>query len=172
MEQNTFEEIISRVANNQKDALEEFYQKYGEIIFGVSFSICKRKEDADEVVNSVLIKVWNSARSLINIKNPEAWVYRVSYNFAINKIKARRKTFGIEDNLIYEKGYEKVIDDIYFYELIERLNDEEKQILILKFIYDKTFEEIASIVGKPMNTVSYKYYSALKKLRKRLKKFL
>lgn len=171
MSQYTFENIIRRIANNNKDALEEFYQEYGEIIFGVAFSVCKSKSDADEVVNNVLIKVWNSAKSLTNIKNPEAWVYRVTYNFALNKIKSRDKLVGLDDGLIYEKGYEKVIDKMTFYEIIEGLNDSEKQILIFKFVQDKTFEEIASILNKPMNTIAYKYYSALKKLQKKLKNF-
>lgn len=172
MEQNTFEEIIRCIADNDKDALEKFYQEYGEIIFGVAFSICKSKSDADEVVNSVLVQVWNLADSLSGIEKPEAWLYRVTFNFAINKIKSRQKLVELEDKPINDEGYEKVIDKLAFYEIIEGLNETEKEILIYKFIGDKTFEDIAKIIRKPKNTVAYKYYSALKKLSKRLKKYL
>lgn len=172
MGQNTFENIIERIANNSKDALEEFYQEYGEIIFGVALSICKCKCDADEVVNSVLVQVWNLADSLRGIEKPEAWLYRVTFNFAINKIKSRQKSVRLEDEPVNDEGYEKVIDNLNFYEIIERLNETEKEILIYKFIGDKTFEDIAKIIRKPKNTVAYKYYSALKKLSKQLKKYL
>ncbi|MCM1438726.1 MAG: sigma-70 family RNA polymerase sigma factor [Roseburia sp.] len=172
MNQRIFDELISYIADNNIDALEKFYQEYGEIIFGVAFSVCKSKSEADEVVNEVLIKVWNSANDLHGIEKPDAWIYRVTYNFAINKIKSRQKLDELEDNTINDESYEKVLDNLAFYEIIEELSEAEKDILIYKFIGDKTFEDIAEIMRKPKSTVAYKYYSALKKLRKRLKKYL
>lgn len=87
MDKRTFEELISRIADNNKDALEEFYQDYGRLIFGIAFSVCKCSSDADEVVDEVLVKVWNSASQLYNIEKPKSWLRRVAHNFAINKIK-------------------------------------------------------------------------------------
>lgn len=172
MDERTFEELISRIANNKRDALDEFYQHFGKIIFGVAFSVCKRKSETDEVVNEVLIKVWNSAKDLHNIEKLEAWIYRVTFNFAINKIKNRQDFEIIQDKPIAEEGYDKVIDKITFYDLISHLSEIEQQILCYKFIEDLTFAEIAEVIGKPPDTIAYEYYSALKKLKTHLDEFM
>ncbi len=172
MHERTFEEIISRIANNKRDALDEFYQNFGKIIFGVAFSVCKCKSEADEVVNEVLIKVWNSANDLHSIEKPEAWIYRVTFNFAINKIKNRQDFEVIHDKPVSEKGYDNVIDKITFYEIIAHLSEIEQQILCFKFIEDLTFADIAELLGKPADTIAYEYYSALKKLKMYLDEFM
>lgn len=172
MSKRTFEELIRSIANNNKDALDEFYQDYGKLIFGVAFSVCKCKSDADEVVDDVLVKVWNSAFGLFNIENAKSWLYRVTFNFAINKIKLKKDLDVIEDNPIEEKGYDKVIDELTFYEIISELKATEQQILCFKFIDDMTFAGIAEILDKPVDTVAYEYYSALKKLKNQLDKVL
>lgn len=172
MDERTFEELIGRIANNKKDALDEFYRSFGKIIFGVALSVCKCKSEADEVVNEVLIKVWNSANDIHGIEKPDAWVYRVTYNFAINKIKNRQGFEVVPDKPIVDQGYEKVIDKITFYELIAHLSEIEQQILCFKFINDLTFADIAEVLGKPADTIAYEYYSALKKLKIHLDEFL
>lgn len=172
MDGRIFEKLISRIANNKRNALDEFYQNFGKIIFGVAFSVCKCKSEADEVVNEVMIKVWNSANDLHGIEKPDAWIYRVTFNFAINKIKNRQDFEVILDKPIVEEGYEKVIDKITFYELISHLSEVEQQILCYKFIEDLTFADIAVVLGKPPDTIAYEYYSALKKLKIHLEEFL
>lgn len=171
MEHKLLEELISRIAKKSKDALEEFYQEFGKTIFCVAFSVCKCKRDADEIVNDVLIKVWNCANSLQEVENLKAWLYRVTLNSAINKIKSRKNVAALEERSINEEGYKNVIDKVTFYEIISELNATEQKILCLKFIDDLTFEDIAVILDKPIATVSYKYYSALKKLNQKLKNF-
>lgn len=172
MDERTFEELISRIANNKRDALDEFCQSFGKIIFGVAFSVCKRKSEADEVVDEVLIKVWNSANDLHGIEKPDAWIYRVTFNFALNKIKNRQDFDVIQEKPIAEEGYENVIDKITFYDLISHLSEIEQQILCYKFIEDLTFADIAVVLGKPPGTIAYEYYSALKKWKMHLDKFL
>ncbi len=172
MDKRTSEELISRIADNNKDALEEFYQDYGRLIFGIAFSVCKCSSDADEVVDEVLVKVWNSASQLYNIEKPKSWLRRVAHNFAINKIKSRKDIDVIQDKAIEEKGYEKVIDNLAFFEIISELDETEQQILSFKYIEDMTFADIADTIGKPVDTVAYEYYSALKKLKDQSDKFL
>lgn len=172
MNQRTFDELISRIADNNKNALDEFYQIYGKLIYGVAFSVCKNKSDSDEVVDEVLIKIWNTANALHGIEKPKSWLYRVTFRLAINKINSRLDTCTIEERAVEEEGYEKVIDKITFYEIIAGLKEIEQHILCFKFIEDMTFAEIAEITEKPLDTIAYEYYSALKKLKKQLDKFM
>lgn len=172
MPQKTFEDLICLMAENNKNALDEFYQIYGKIISGIAISVCKRQDEADEVVDDVLVKVWNSAIDLHNIKKPKAWLYRVTFNFAINKIKSRQDYDIISDKPVDEHGYAEVIDKLTFYDIIANLNKREQQILSFKIVNDLTFADIAEIMDKPINTIAYKYYRALKKLKGQLDKFL
>lgn len=63
---------------------------------------------------------------------------------------------------------EKVIGQISFKETVGLLPDTEQQILLMKFVGQMTFNEIAEILGIPMGTVTWKYRKSLEKLKRKI----
>ncbi len=87
MHKNRFDELTSLMAKKDTKAFDLFYNEYGGFIYSVIKVVCKEKELTEEVVDDVLIKVWNLAHKLVHIENPEGWLYKVSRNTAINAVK-------------------------------------------------------------------------------------
>ena len=57
------------------------------------------------------------------------------------------------------------ISQIYFKEMIDKLEETERMIIDMKLIGELTFKEIAKILKSPMGTVTWKYKKAMDKLR-------
>ena len=86
----TFKQFIKKIAEGNEKGFEGFYNTYVSFIFTVALSVCKAEDLANEIVDDVLIKIWNSAETLKDIKNPDAWLYTVTLNFAKSKIKQKK----------------------------------------------------------------------------------
>lgn len=165
-----FNALIEQIGLGKKRALKEFYDLYGKFIYFAAYSVCKSTLIADEVVNDVLLKIWQlSAASKIEIENPEGWLYKV----AINEAKKRNElsVVPLVENIIDVKDeIGKILDEYSFYGYIDDLAEEERMILIARFIQDLKFDDIAILLDMPLSTLTTKYYRALVKIRKKIGK--
>ena len=163
-----FNKLLRRIGHENRRALEELYDIYGRLIYVSAFSICKSAMIADEVVDDVLVTVWQLAKNRkIAVENPEGWIYTISVNAAKNKIE--RETLPLhEDIASNQDDTGKLLSDDAFYEYISQLTEEERQIFIYRFIQDLKFSEIADRLQTPLSSVTSKYYRALKKIKEKL----
>ena len=167
----TFKQFIKKIAEGNEKGFEGFYNTYVSFIFTVALSVCKAEDLANEIVDDVLIKIWNSAETLKDIKNPDAWLYTVTLNFAKSKIKQKRENLPLTEEIVSKNdSYKKVLDKDSFYFLIKPLSLFEQEIFVLRFLRDKTFKEIARIMNRPIGTITSVYYTSLKKIKNFLEK--
>ena len=164
--QRRFRKLMCEIRENPNVGLEKFYNTYGKIIQITARTICRSIEQADAVINAVLVKVWQLSQADVNIDNPEGWVYILTANAAKDTLK--EKTFlPLYDTIADEKDeIEELISEDAFYSLIDILSEEEQTLMIEKFIEKLTFREIAEEKGKNINAVSAVYYRALEKVKK------
>ena len=167
----TFKQFIKKIVEGNEKGFEGFYNTYVSFIFTVALSVCKAEDLANEIVDDVLIKIWNSAGTLKDIKNPDAWLYTVTLNFAKSKIKQKRENLPLTEEIVSKNdSYKKVLDKDSFYFLIKPLSLFEQEIFVLRFLRDKTFKEIARIMNRPIGTITSVYYTSLKKIKNFLEK--
>lgn len=160
-----FNNLLKRISQDEKQALDDLYSDYGKLIYWVAISTSKSEFLADEIVNDVLVRIWETAGTQPKIDNPSAWLYRVAKNCAIDRIKKEKQIYEIFDTLQDDTNLEKLEADDSFNFYISRLSEEEKQIFILHFTRDMTFKQIAKEIKKPLSTISSVYYRAKKKIR-------
>lgn len=161
-----FRKLIKEIRENPNVGLEKFYNTYGKIMQITARTICRSLEQADAVINVVLVKVWQLAQENVNIDNPEGWVYIITANTAKDTLK--EKTFlPLYDTIADERDeISKLISEDAFYSMISILTEEEQTLMIEKFIEKLTFREIAEEKGKNINAISAVYYRALEKVKK------
>ena len=170
MDTTNFDKLILRMTQGDKSALKEFYKEYANIIAKTAFVFLKDFHLAEDVVNEILIKVWNYAPKIKNIKNPNGWVYCVTKNFCLNMLK-KKKAHAMPDsiaNTVAHKADGIQIEEanIQFKQMISCLNEKEQQIVILKILVGYTFKEIAKEMKIKQNSVVKNYYRSLEKLKK------
>ncbi len=167
-----FKKLLRGILRNPQKGIEKFYDTYKKIIQATAKMLCRSPHKANEVVNDVLIKVWQYAEVVLttDVKNPEGWVYVITVNTAKTALR-ERYNYTLEENRTAEVDLiQQIYDRSSFDWLIKDLSETEQTIMIQRFIAQYTFQEIADELEKPLPTVTSIYYRGLEKIKKRIER--
>jgi RNA polymerase sigma-70 factor (ECF subfamily) len=165
-------ELVTIYIKGDEIALQELVNRHRSRIYSYILATIKNKALAEDFFQDTFIKVIQTLKG--GKYNEEGkflpWVMRISHNLMIDyfrKEKRFRKVSGkSRDNEEYDVfstiGYVKT--DVK--ELIERLPDEQKEVVKLRHYYDMSFKEISDITNVSINTALGRMRYALINLRK------
>lgn len=167
MNKNKLHIAMQMVIEHKEQNFEMFYKECKDYAFKIAFGIIKNKEDSEDIVQNLFLKIYKLPKDKLPSKNEASWLYTVVKNETLNYIKSKRKDINIDDLQIYKDDIEisNLINGASYNELMKKLNSEEELIVKLKTESNFTFKEISKILGKNENTVKWKYYSAIHTLK-------
>ena len=151
-------EIIKSIKNGNKNLYEKIVEKYSDKIFRyIYYQFNFSKEIAEELVQEVFLRVWEKIDTFNENTNFNAWIYKLTHNLVLNYIRKKKIEFiekDIQDlNIIWENIKLDNIKHELFEVLFSKLNIKYKQILILYYFEEKSYDEIAKIFWTNKNTV-------------------
>lgn len=123
-------------------------------------------EDIEDILQEIFIKVYRNLNEFDNYFKFSTWIYRIARNTtfdAIRKKHTRPQSVRLEDDdfvKIFRSSTDlekelKIKDELTkIKSIIESLPFKYKEVLILKFIEEKSYEEIMDIVKKPKGTIA------------------
>ncbi len=168
----TLEECIARIAAGDLEALAELYRVTSPSVYGFALSIIKNTHDAEDVLQNCYLNITSSAGSYRPRGKPMAWLLTITRNLCLMRLREYRKaaTMPNEDWEQYLESNERVTpeDRIVLFGCMERLTDQERQIVVLHVVAGLKHREIAQALNIPLPTVLSKHSRALKKLKKLL----
>lgn len=140
-------------------------------LFRYAYSILKEMEAAQDVVQECLLKMWNKRESLKEVKNPEAWAFRIVRNNCLDVIRANRFTTleGSEEMVHQSSTHEDAIfRDQYkwFQEAVSTLPDKQRDAFHLREVEGMRYQEISDILKISVNEVKVNLHRARTKVRK------
>ncbi|MDH5324145.1 MAG: sigma-70 family RNA polymerase sigma factor [Gammaproteobacteria bacterium] len=91
--------LMETIAQGNQAAFTEFTRRYLDKIVSFAFGHMGKKADAEDVAQEAFIKVWQKASSWrdMNIP-PHYWLYRVTYNLCIDKLRKRKPEISLESD--------------------------------------------------------------------------
>lgn len=148
---------------------------YQPLIRKVSIMYAKNEAESDDMFQEICIQAWRAYPQFKGDSKFSTWLYRVAINTAISWIRKEKKhRLGDSD----EEKWIGVSDDNPFYEqeekkerlssmhcAIKKLNDVDR-ILVLLYLEEVAYAEIAEILGLTVNNVKVKMNRVKKRLRK------
>jgi RNA polymerase sigma factor (sigma-70 family) len=144
------------------------------IIHKVCSLYCDDEEDRHDLFQEILAQLWKSFPTFRNESKFSTWMYRVALNTAITTFKKTKKQPGLlrftsETLQIADEPNSREKDEeiALLKHAITRLSGIEKSIILL-FLEDKEYEEIAEITGITQNYVRVK----MNRIKKKLKLFM
>ncbi len=150
----------------------QIIQKNQGIIHKVCNIYCDFEEDRNDLFQEIVAQLWKSFPSFRQESKFSTWMYRVALNTAITSFK-KTKRRPDQNRLTYENfQFEDEKYDIETEENIKRLHNAVAQLtgveksIVLLFLEDKKYEEIAEITGITQNYVRVKMNRIKKKLKK------
>ena len=112
---------------------EELYIKYHNLVYKIAFSILKNKENAEDVMQNVFVKLVKIPKEKLPTTKEATWLYTVTKNEAMAYIRQHKKEYKIENI------YELIDGDTKIDEIIEK---ESYQKLIRRIKYPRTRNHI------------------------------
>lgn len=153
---------------NLKDEFVELVTRYKDVIFKVCY-IYAEKDDIEDYYQEVLIQIWRSLPKFRGESKVTTWIYRISLNTCISHVRKNTKgninKVPLIDVNLWENDIEKKQQVDEMYSLINKLNKLEKAVILL-WLEDRDYEEIASVVGITKANVAVKINRIKEKLRK------
>ncbi len=156
---------------------EEFKNKIiplGRKLYNFARLLLNDQAEAQDAVQEVYLKLWNYRNKMQTIDNIEAFVMKITRNWCLDRLKAKRPVL-IED---YSKSYDFQKEDNNPHSILEntdRLNEfnnimqslpEQQRIIIqLRDVEGYEFEEIADILSININTIRVNLSRARKKIK-------
>ncbi len=145
-----------------ENSFHELYILLKAPIYGYSLTILKNQEDALDNVQDVFITLYNQIDSYQEGTKPMNWIFTITKNKALSKIRKRKNTIELEDNTFSFSNEE---DQLFFKVLMEQLKEEERTIILLHLLWGFKHREIAEILDSKVSTILSKYNRAIKKLK-------
>lgn len=160
---------------NKKDTFISTIDTHKKIIYKIVNSYCQNMEDRKDLEQEIIIQLWNSFDKYNAEYKYSTWMYRIALNVAISFFRNEKKwnantdfynvesVFSIED----EKEGETELDQNIklLQEFIYNLNELNKALMLL-YLEEKSYEEIAEILGITKTNVATKISRLKLKLKK------
>ena len=164
------EEYMAQIAKGDRDALGALYHQANTAVYSFALSILKNTSDAEDALHDCFLDIYQAAEHYRPQGKPMAWIFTIVRNRCLQKLRERTRTADIpsEDWEPYLQSRESITpeDRLLIGTCMERLNQQERQIVVLHAVSGFRHREIAQLLQLPLPTVLSKYHRALKKLKK------
>jgi RNA polymerase sigma-70 factor (ECF subfamily) len=161
--------LIKKAQNGNDNAFLTLFQQYEHEVYRIAFVYLKNQSDALDVVQETAYRSFKSIKSLKEPKYFKTWLIRIAISYSIDLLRKQKNVIQLKpgfERFISEEFNENIDLELTVRDLLERLNEEEKSVIILRFYEDLTIKEVAEIIGIPLGTAKTVLYRALNKLRK------
>jgi len=156
----TKEMIYSEMVTYLTENREKFYR--------FAYSYAKGKEASLDIVQNAICKALEHYGDIRDISKINSWFYRVLLNEVYSYLKKHSREYATADEempegIYHEAAYDK---DDEVYRMVEKLPENLKTVIILRFYEDLPIADIARITDVNLSTAKTRLYTALKKLKK------
>ena len=180
LKEKTDEELVELSKKDDSKAFEELMGRYVIRIFNFSRQYAKNIEDAEDIAQDTFFKAWKYIRRFKKDKRFKTWLFTIARNTALDHIRKKKiSLFSEFDNTEQDISFSETIESSeplpselfekdeninIIKELLQTLHPDHRSVIMLHYEQEMTFEEIAEVMEKPMNTVKSWHRRALGQL--------
>jgi RNA polymerase sigma-70 factor (ECF subfamily) len=175
--------LVRKAQTGDESAFREIVERYQSKVFSIIHGIVRQRNDVEDIAQQVFAKVFFSLRNFDFRSSLITWIYKITVNECfdyLRKKKVRKLVYESdmsEDEVRRVENSEPVLErgtrtDVslarrdYIVKLMDRVSDEEKNLLMLKEVEGYSVEELAGMLHMNENTIKVKLFRARQKLVK------
>jgi RNA polymerase sigma-70 factor, ECF subfamily len=169
---NVLTDTLAENAEQTSDArFTELVERQSRFVFKVAWAILRNPQNAEDIVQETFLKLYRN-RAWEGIENERAFLARVAWRLAVDKLRARRgqpvPADSPEPSATPEQAAVAKNRTAILHRLVDALPEDLRQPLALSAIKEMTSPEIASILGVPEGTVRTRIMRARQILKQKL----
>jgi len=184
--EKTDSELIADYLNGDEKSFEILMNRHMKAVYNFVFRLVPKNIDVDDIVSETFFKVWKNLKKYHAGEKFTTWLFTIARNTAYDKMRKKSAlaffNFDTDDGnnfltdtladaeplppeILEQAENKKIVEN-----LLERISPDYREVLLLHYVHEFTFEEIGKILNKPLDTVKSQHRRALIILRKILKK--
>jgi RNA polymerase sigma-70 factor (ECF subfamily) len=148
--------------DKEKDFV-EVIESHKNLLYKIAHTYCKDSQDQNDLVQDIILQIWQSFEKYNQQYKYSTWIYRIALNVAINFYKKEKRKKGILHPIsprIFNLGetngfFEQDERGQWLQKFISELKEIDKALIIL-YLEEKSYKEIAEIMGISETNVSTK----------------
>jgi RNA polymerase sigma-70 factor (ECF subfamily) len=175
------EELAQCVKRGEKDAFGALVERYETKLLRYGNKFLSDGEDVKDIVQEVFMRVYQNIQSFDGTQKFSPWIYRIAHNAFVNGLKKKSRNpfvFLDFDALLAHTVYKDAVEDEREQKEMRAMIDmglnaisqKYKEILILHYLEDIPYKEIADILQIPVGTVGIRLRRAKSALKDAYKK--
>ena len=151
----------------KENVLASYLISLGEEVFHLLLAKGAKKEDAEDIIQNTFYKVYTLLDDLTE-SNIRPWFFRVALNEYIDlKRKKEQQNIYLTEEIYSKLKYtdhelDAILNKDEIFYLLKDIKKEYKEAFFLKYYYDFSYEEIATILNIKVNSVKQKLFRARK----------
>jgi RNA polymerase sigma-70 factor, ECF subfamily len=169
--------LVEKAQEGDRDALEELYLLHFDRIYSYLHMSVGNRHDAEDLTTQVFVKMLESIGKFRWRSAPfSAWLFRIAHNLAMDHFRASKRWQPEEEVPEPDPGEESAAEEEALesigrqsmLELIEKLSREQQQVLTLKFVFNFSNADAATILDKTDGAIKSLQHRALASLQRQL----
>ncbi len=181
------QDLVKSILDGNLDDFEAIIERYENKLKRYIMRISKlSNEDAEDILQEIFIKVYTNLASYNPDMSFSAWIYRIARNTTIsfyrkNNSKGKDLHVDIDDEILnyiskddldIELKLSKEEEERKLNEALNKLSEDEKELILLYYYENKSYTDISDILKMPIGTVSVKLHRIKNKIKRILKEEL
>ncbi|MGL5378385.1 sigma-70 family RNA polymerase sigma factor [Clostridium sp.] len=160
--------LLKKAILGDKDSFIKLIEPIKNDLYKVAFMYLKNEDDALDCIQETIIK---SIKSLKTLKEPQyfnTWITRITINVCKDHIKKNSRVVLVDINDFENKLLSENIENDFNEEIqnaLLKLSEKERELIIMRYLDDKSLKDIASKSNIPIGTVKSRLNRSLSKLK-------
>lgn len=173
------EKIIARARRGDADAFEQLVVAYRDQVFRLALRMCGSEADADEVAQEAFLSAWKALPNFRGESQFSTWLYQLSTHAAIDLMRREKRQIAAADitevsaadpapspqQQAEQSEQREIVRDA-----ILQLAPEQREVVVLRFMEELSYEEIGAVLKLPSGTVKSRLNRAKAQLKEILSK--
>ncbi len=163
--------VDSLRAGRSAEAFDALVAAYRRRVFGIAYAIVRSRAAADDVAQEVFVKLWKSLDRFDGRAKLSTWIYAITRNAAISHLRRERPAASLSDEatLAAAEACAAVEEDpradgAALWRAVAALPEAQRQAVILYYQDERPVEEVAAMLGMPVNTIKTHLHRARARL--------
>jgi RNA polymerase sigma-70 factor (ECF subfamily) len=158
-------------------AFERLAERYSVKVFHLAYSMIGNETQAEDMTQEALLRVWKGLPGYHGAASLSTWIYTIARNTCLTELKRRARLAPVSlDTPEFAAAIDRIpalqSSDPEFglemdvHQMLSQLPEKYRQVITLFYLEQKSYEEVAALLGLPLGTVKTFLYRAKKELLK------
>ncbi|HWC29989.1 MAG TPA: sigma-70 family RNA polymerase sigma factor [Dehalococcoidia bacterium] len=166
--------LVERAIGRDQGAFAELYDRHVVRVYRHIYYLVNDARESEDLTAQTFLKAWEAIDRYKERGAPfVAWLLRISHNLTISFLRSKRDHSELDEGFVDQKrggnpeeSLEQSTDERSVRDAVSRLREEQRQVIMLRFVEELDYREVAAMIGKSVPAVRVIQHRALGNLRK------